>query len=75
MMNVLTGEADLYLCSDGTETYVATIYRRKVAIREEVIEKLQSIDFPYVAKMYATGEICKGKNFHINSLNQRLFQL
>lgn len=56
-MNVLTGEADLYLCRDGTETYVAKIYRRKVAIREEVIEKLQSIDFPYVAKMYATGEI------------------
>lgn len=56
-MNVSTGEADLYVCTDGSNEYVAKIYRRKVAIKEEVTEKLQAIDSPYVAKVYATGEV------------------
>ena len=56
-MDISTGEADLYICTDGEDSYVAKIYRRKVAIKEEVTEKLQSIDSPYVAKVYATGEV------------------
>lgn len=56
-LNISTGEADLYICSDGTDQYVAKVYRRKVAIKEEVTEKLKAIDSPYVAKVYATGEI------------------
>lgn len=56
-MDVSTGEADLYVCTDGSNEYVAKIYRRKVAIKEEVTEKLQAIDSPYVAKVYATGEV------------------
>lgn len=55
-MNISTGEADIYICTDGEADYVAKIYRRKLAIKEEVTEKLQAIDSPYVAKMYATGE-------------------
>ena len=56
-LNVTTGEADLYICSDGRESYVAKIYRRKIAIKEEVIEKLMAIHSPYVARVYATGEV------------------
>lgn len=55
-MNISTGEADLYICTDGTSDFVAKIYRRKLAIKEEVTEKLKTIDSPYVAKVYATGE-------------------
>ncbi len=56
-MDISTGEADLYVCTDGSNEYVAKIYRRKVAIKEEVTEKLQVIDSPYVAKVYATSEV------------------
>lgn len=55
-MNISTGEADLYICTDGKSEFVAKIYRRKLAIKEEVTEKLKAIDSPYVAKVYATGE-------------------
>lgn len=56
-MNILTGEADLYICSDGVDDLVIKIYRRKMAIKEEVSEVLKAIDSPYVAKVYDTGEI------------------
>lgn len=55
-MNISTGEADIYICTDGKSDFVAKIYRRKLAIKEEVAEKLKTIDSPYVAKVYATGE-------------------
>lgn len=55
-MDISTGEADLYICSDGETEYVAKIYRRKVAIKEEVTDKLRAIDSPYVAQVYGTGE-------------------
>ena len=54
-MNISTGEADLYLCRHLGKDYVAKIYRRKSAIKPEVIAKLQSIDSPYVAKLYHAG--------------------
>jgi len=56
-LDVKTGEADLYICSQGSDKYVAKIYRRKLAIKEEVANKLKEIDSPYVAKVYDTGEI------------------
>lgn len=55
-MDVISGEADLYLCTDGNADFVAKLYRRKFAIKEEVSNKLKSIDSPYVAKIFATGE-------------------
>lgn len=56
-LDVTTGEADLYLCSCDDTTYVAKIYRRKMAIKPEVTKKLKEIDSPYIAKLYDTGEI------------------
>lgn len=55
-MSVSTGEADLYICNSDNEKYVAKIYRRQMAIKDEVTKKLMSIDSPYVAKVYMTGE-------------------
>ena len=55
-LEVASGEADLYLCAyKGTE-YVAKVYKRKFAIKQEVIGKLMTIDSPYVARLYETGE-------------------
>lgn len=54
-MEVTSGEADLYLCSDGMTQYVAKIYKRRFAIKQEVINALLKIDSPYVAKLYETG--------------------
>lgn len=51
-----TGEADLYLCAKEQKTYVAKVYRRKVAVKNEIIQKLTSIESANVAKVYATGD-------------------
>ncbi len=54
-MEVASGEADLYLCSDGSNLYVAKIYRRKFAVKQDVVDALMKINSPYVAKIYTTG--------------------
>ena len=54
-LEVSSGEADLYLCSDGISQYVAKVYKRKFAVKREVIEALQRIKSPYVARLYQTG--------------------
>ena len=54
-LEVSSGEADLYLCTDGKGQFVAKIYKRKVAIKQEVIDALLKIDSPYVARLYETG--------------------
>ena len=54
-LEVSSGEADLYLCSDGRQQFVAKIYKRKFAVKQEVSEALRRIDSPYVAKLYETG--------------------
>lgn len=51
-----TGEADLYLCSDNQLYYIAKKYRRKEAVKDEIIHKLINLDSQYVAKVYASGE-------------------
>lgn len=56
-LDVATGEADLYICVFEEQTYVAKVYRRKIAIKSEITKKLKSIDSPYVAKVYDTGEV------------------
>jgi serine/threonine protein kinase len=56
-MDIITGEADLYLCEYNNAQYVAKLYRRKVAIKPEVSHKLMNINSKYVAKIYETGEI------------------
>ena len=54
-LEVSSGEADLYLCTDGASQYVAKVYKRKFAIKKEVIDALLTIDSPYVAKIYVSG--------------------
>lgn len=54
-LEVASGEADLYLCSCDGVQYVAKIYKRQFAIKQEVIDALLKINSPYVAKLYETG--------------------
>ena len=54
-LEVSSGEADLFLCSDGSSQYVAKVYKRNFAIKQEVIDALLKIDSPYVARLYLTG--------------------
>ena len=56
-LDASTGEADLYICSKNTHKYVAKVYRRRLAVKEDITETLKSISSPYVAKVYETGEI------------------
>ncbi len=55
-LEVASGEADLYLCSHKGTEYVAKVYKRQFAIKQEVVDKLMTIDSPYVARLYETGE-------------------
>lgn len=55
-MDIVTGEADLYICEYHQTQYVAKIYRRKVAIKPEISRKLMNIDSQYIARIYETGE-------------------
>lgn len=48
-LSVVSGEADLYICEKNGENYVAKFYKRKQAVKSEVIEKLKHINSPYVA--------------------------
>ena len=63
-LQTLAGEADLYVCKYNGEEYVAKIYRRKRAIKPKVIAALKSIDSPYVAQLFDTGEY-NGSPFEI----------
>lgn len=81
-LSVTTGEADLYICKYNEKEYVAKVYRRQRAVKPEVISVLKSINSPYVASLFDTGEynglpfevlpyykmvVCKGESFHLMS--------
>ncbi len=51
-LELSSGEADLYLCTRNGAEYVAKVYKRKFAIKQEVMDKLMTIDSPFVAKLY-----------------------
>ncbi len=78
ILNQGSGEANLYICSYRKKQYVAKIYRRSGAIKEKVIEALQTVNSPYVAKIYDTG-LYEGSPFEIipyykyGSLEGRIF--
>lgn len=56
-MDIVTGEADLYITEyEGTQ-YIAKVYRRKVAIKPEISRKLMNIKSKYIAAIYETGDI------------------
>lgn len=56
-MDIVTGEANLYLVEYNNVQYVAKIYRRKLAIKPEISKKLMTIKSKYIAAVYETGEI------------------
>lgn len=51
-----TGEARLYICSYQGDRYVAKIYRRVAAIKDNVLHVLKSLDALNIARVYDTGE-------------------
>ncbi len=57
-LEVDSGEAVLYLCTDrgGRARYVAKIYLRKDAIKDEVIEKLSHLQSPNVVSYVDQGK-------------------
>lgn len=86
-LEVSSGEADLYLCECDNNEYVAKVYKRKFAIKQEVIDKLLVLDSPYVAKIYETGKYddypveilpyyengsLQGKTFSFEDLQRRI---
>lgn len=55
-LDIVAGEADLYLCTFAARKYVAKIYRRRIAIKPEVSQRLSQIHSPFVARIFAMGE-------------------
>ena len=51
-----TGEADLYVCTYEGMNYVAKVYRRPMAIKQGITEKLKKINSPFVARLYECGK-------------------
>ena len=83
----VAGEADLYVCRQGSQKYVAKVYRRTASITAEVIEQLRRIKSPYIAAIYevgayrgATVEILpyysrgslSGRTFHYEQLRSKI---
>ena len=54
-LEVASGEADLYLCDYNEAKYVAKLYKRKAAIKEDVIKRLLQINSPYIARLYESS--------------------
>ena len=63
-LNIVSGEASLFICECNGEKYVAKLYRRDVAIKDDVTNALKNISSPYVAKLFDTG-IYNGLPFEI----------
>ena len=86
-LNIMSGEASLFVCECNGEKYVAKLYRRDVAIKDDVTNALKNISSPYVAKLFDTGtynglpfEIIpfyaqgslQGRTFSFDELKQRI---
>lgn len=56
-LDLVSGEADLYLVEYNNKQYVAKVYRRERSVKEEIIDTLKHIDSPYVATCFDTGTI------------------
>lgn len=54
-LEVASGEADLYLCSFRNDKYVAKLYKRKAAIKQDVVARLLQINSPYVARLFESS--------------------
>ena len=58
-LDIVSGEADIYLCS-GTGSlsgrkFLLKYYRRKNALKQEVLEKLKSVESPFVVPVAGYG--------------------
>lgn len=86
-LNIMSGEASLFVCEYNGEKYVAKLYRRDVAIKDDVTGALKNISSPHVAKLFDTGtynglpfEIIpyypqgslQGRTFSFDELKQRI---
>ena len=57
-MNVKSGEADLYICTDKNGSrHVAKVYRRKDAVKPEIVETLSKLKSPYIAEVQDYGTV------------------
>ena len=57
-MNVKSGEADLYICTDKNgNRHVAKVYRRKDAVKPEIVETLSKLKSPYIAEVQDYGTV------------------
>jgi serine/threonine protein kinase len=54
-LEATTGEADLYVCRYRNSGYVAKVYRRKAAIKDDVVDAIQKIKSPFIANLYDVG--------------------
>lgn len=54
-LSTVSGEANLYTCTYRNRTYIAKVYRRQSAIKDDIAVALTTVSSPYVAKLYATG--------------------
>ena len=86
-LDVMSGEASLFICEYNGKQYVAKLYRRDVAIKDDVTNALKNISSPHVAKLFDTGvynglpfEIIpfyaqgslQGRTFSFDELKQRI---
>lgn len=58
-LDTVSGEAVLYLCRKDGRQYVAKVYKRKMAVKEEILKKLISMEASHIAKVFASGD-CDG---------------
>lgn len=54
-LDVASGEATLLRCEYSGKEYVAKVYTRQFAIKDDVVEKLKGIHSPYIASLIETG--------------------
>ena len=56
-LNIVSGEADLYLCStENSRDFVLKIYRREDAVKNDVLETLKSVKHKNIGAIIAHGE-------------------
>ena len=68
-MNVKSGEADLYICTDKNGSrHVAKVYRRKDAVKPEIVETLSKLKSPYIAEVQSGLWYSAGISFCHSSL-------
>ncbi len=63
-LNTSTGEADIFICERGGEEFAAKLYRRRTAVKSEVIAALKEVRSPYIAPLFYS-DVYRGMPFEI----------